>query len=101
MLKKEILSILKSKRVLIIVLIIFLIPIIDINMASKEMRVSYKREHKEEILKNEREERIEAKKQGYRFHSSWITHPAYASFLSRSTHGHSTQIMLLLSLIHI
>ena len=95
MLKKEILSILKSKRVLIIVFIIFIIPIIDINMASKEMRVSYKREHKEEILKNEREERIEAKKQGYRFHSSWITHPAYASFLSRSTHGHSTQIMLL------
>ena len=43
MLKKEILSILKSKRVLIIVLIIFLIPIIDINMASKEMRVIYKR----------------------------------------------------------
>ena len=95
MLKKEILSILKSKRALLIVLIIFIIPIIDINMASKEMRVSYKRAHKEEILKSQAEEKIEAKKQGYRFHSSWITHPAYASFLSRSTHGHSTQIMLL------
>lgn len=54
MLKKEILSVLKSKRVLIIALIIFLIPIMDINMAAKQLQVSYKRAHKEEILEADR-----------------------------------------------
>ena len=91
MLKKEILSVLKSKRVLIIALIIFLIPIMDINMAAKQLQVSYKRAHKEEILEADRE----SEKEGGRFISGWLAHPAYASFLSRSTQGHTTQIMIL------
>ena len=95
MLKKEILSILKSKRALLIVLIIFIIPIIDINMASKEMMVSYKRAHKEEILAMDSRLEKRSKKENFVHVSSWITHPAYAAFLSRSTHGHATQIMLL------
>ena len=64
MLKKEILSVLKSKRVLIIALIIFLIPIMDINMAAKQLQVSYKRAHKEEILEADRESEIECEKEG-------------------------------------
>ena len=95
MLKKEILSVLKSKRVLIIALIIFLIPIMDINMAAKQLQVSYKRAHKEEILEADRESEIECEKEGGRFISGWLAHPAYASFLSRSTQGHTTQIMIL------
>ena len=95
MLKKEILSILKSKRALLIVLIIFIIPIIDINMASKEMMVSYKRSHKAEIIAMDLRLEKRSKKENFVHISNWITHPAYASFLSRSTHGHSTQIMLL------
>ena len=92
MLKKEILSVLKSKRVLIIALIIFLIPIMDINMAAKQLQVSYKRAHKEEILEADRESEIECEKEGGRFISGWLAHPA---FLSRSTQGHTTQIMIL------
>ena len=95
MLKKEILSVLKSKRVLIIALIIFLIPIMDINMAAKQLQVSYKRAHKEEILEADRESEIECEKEGGRVISGWLAHPAYASFLSRSTQGHTTQIMIL------
>lgn len=95
MLKKEILSVLKSKRVLIIALIIFLIPIMDINMAAKQLQVSYKRAHKEEILEADRESEKECEKEGGRFISGWLAHPAYASFLSRSTQGHTTQIMIL------
>lgn len=95
MLKKEILSVLKSKRVLIIALIIFLIPIMDINMAAKQLQVSYKRAHKEEILEADRESEIECEKEGRKIYKWLAAHPAYASFLSRSTQGHTTQIMIL------
>ena len=44
-------------------------------MAAKQLQVSYKRAHKEEILEADRESEIECEKEGGRFISGWLAHP--------------------------
>lgn len=95
MLKKEILSVFKEKRTLLIILIIVLIPVIDLFIEYKQMNVAYARKHEEEIIARDLNMKKECEKDGSKYFTNWISHPANASFLARNTKGHTSQVMLL------
>lgn len=95
MLRKEILGVFKTKRTLIFIMIMLFIPLLDLNLVSERERVWDKQENKEEILQSDMQMKEFCEEYGYNYTSNWIIHPAKASYLSGSSEGHLTQIMLL------
>lgn len=95
MLKKELAGALKSKRTWIIIFIIVLIPILDLAQVCRSERLGYKRAHQEEILEADRILKELCEEENMIFSSSWIAHPAKASYLSGSGHGHVLQMLLI------
>ncbi len=95
MLRKEILGALKTKRVLIFIIIMLIIPLIDLYQVSERERVWDKRGNREEIIQMDKQMKELCEEKGFNFTSNWIIHPAKASYLSGSSEGHLTQIILL------
>ncbi|MBQ8043211.1 MAG: hypothetical protein IJ272_03550 [Clostridia bacterium] len=95
MLKKEILGTLKTKRVLLFIVIMLIIPLIDLYQVGEKERVWDKIENREEILQIDKQMKELCEEKGFNFTSNWIIHPAKASYLSGSSEGHLTQIILL------
>ena len=95
MLKKEIIGILKDKRTFLIILLVLIIPIIDLSVEYKQMNVAYARKHEKEIIARDLMMKKECEKDGSKYFTNWISHPANASFLARNTQGHASQMLLL------
>lgn len=95
MLKKEMLSVLKDKRTLLIILLIVLLPIVDLSIEYRQMNVSYARKHEAEIIARDLMIKKECEKDGSKYFTNWISHPANASFLASNSKGHTSQVMLL------
>ena len=95
MLGKELISILKTHRAWIFIVIILTIPLVDLFMVSNQESVWQKRANKQEILEIDAELKALSKEEGTNFVSGWIIHPAKASYLSGSSHGHLTQMILI------
>ena len=95
MLKKEIIGILKDKRTFLIILLVLIIPIIDLSVEYKQMNVTYARKHEKEIIARDLMMKKECEKDGSKYFTNWISHPANASFLARNTQGHASQMLLL------
>ena len=95
LLKKEILSVLKDKRTLLIILLIVVLPIIDLSLEYKQMNVAYARKHEKEIIARDLMMKKECEKDGSHYVIEWISHPANASFLASNSKGHTSQVMLL------
>lgn len=83
MLKKEIIGILKDKRTFLIILLVLIIPIIDLSVEYKQMNVAYARKHEKEIIARDLMMKKECEKDGSKYFTNWISHPANASFLAR------------------
>ena len=94
MLKKEIIGILKDKRTFLIILLVLIIPIIDLSVEYKQMNVAYARKHEKEIIARDLMMKKECEKDGAKYFTNWISHPANASFLARNTQGHASQMLL-------
>ena len=99
MLKKEILSVLKDKRTLLIILLIVVLPIIDLSLEYKQMNVAYARKHEKEIIARDLMMKKECEKDGSHYVIEWISHPANASFLASNSHKGMLHRVLLLWLL--
>lgn len=95
MIGKEIISILKTNRAWIFIIIILAIPLVDLFMVSNQEGVWQKRANKQEILEIDAKLKALSEEEGTNFVSGWIIHPAKASYLSGSSHGHLTQTLLI------
>ena len=95
MLGKEIVSVLKTNRAWIFIIIILTIPLVDLFMVSNQESVWQKRANKQEILEIDTQLKEISEKEGTNFVSGWIIHPAKASYLSGSSRGHLTQTILI------
>lgn len=97
MFRKEITDALKSKRTILFIVIILALMLIDLYMVYEDCNVAYKRENKAEIIEmdNSIKELAQNSEDKIVYVSNWILHPAKASFLSGSSHGHLAQIILL------
>lgn len=95
MLKKEITGVIKDRRSIIFIAIIFALMMADVVMAYFQYNVSDLRSREEEIKTTDKMYLEEAEEEGYHYVTGWIIHPACASYLSGATHGHLSQILIL------
>ncbi|MDO5409468.1 MAG: hypothetical protein Q4F21_03330 [Lachnospiraceae bacterium] len=95
MLKKEIVGVFKTKRTWIFIFIMIMIIFVDLCMVCNQENVWDKRENKEQIFENDLKMKELSEKEDVITVSDWIIHPAKASYLSGSSRGHLTQMLLI------
>ena len=92
---KEISGVIREKRIWIFMIIMILITLVDLKNVCDREDVWNKRNNKSEIMEMDAHLKEICEKENYVFTSGWIMHPAKAAYLSGSSEGHLTQILLL------